>query len=102
MVVDGSRVALPVRAEGPIEVWLNGVRQQEGKDYERNGAEIVFDRELAQEGRLGFWRWLSLFLGVAGTYRKHETVDVVYEADGRRTVASGLPILGNEPIEAGR
>ena len=37
-----------------------------------------------QEGRLGFWRWASMWLGIAGTYRKHETVDVVYERDGRR------------------
>ena len=29
-----------------------------------------------------------MLLGVAGTYRKHETVDVVYEEGGRRTVAS--------------
>ena len=50
-----------------------------------------------QEGRLGFWRWLSIFLGVAGTYRRNDTVDVVYTAGGRRVVASlaakpsGLP-----------
>jgi hypothetical protein len=49
---------------------------------------LVFRRELAEEGRLGFWRWLSLFLGVAGTYRKNDTVDVVYTQDGRRSVVS--------------
>jgi hypothetical protein len=32
-----------------------------------------------------------MLFGVAGTYRKHETVDVVYEAGGRRTVASLEP-----------
>ena len=48
---------------------------------------------LAKEGRLGFWRWLSLFLGVAGTYRQNDSVDVVYEAvGGRRVVAAGLPL----------
>ena len=100
MGVDGSRVALPSGAEGPVEVYVNGVRQQEGVDFDRREGEVVFRRTLAQEGRLGFWRWLSLFLGVAGTYRKHESVDVVYEVGGRRTVESGLPIVGNEPIEA--
>jgi hypothetical protein len=35
-------------------------------------------------------RWTSIFLGVAGTYRKHESVDVVYQRDGRRMVATGL------------
>jgi hypothetical protein len=34
-----------------------------------------------------------MFLGVAGTYRKNDSVDVVYETGGRRTVASGLPIV---------
>jgi hypothetical protein len=100
MGVHGSRVALPRGAQGAIEVFVNGIRQREGTDFERHGDELVFDRELAQEGRLGFWRWLSIFLGVAGTYRKHESVDVVYEVNGKRTVESGLPIAGKEPIEA--
>jgi len=100
MGVHGSRVALPRGAEGPVEVYVNGIRQREGVDFERKDGELVFARELAQEGRLGFWRWLSIFLGVAGTYRSHESVDVVYEVDGRRTVESGLPIVGREPIEA--
>jgi hypothetical protein len=100
MGVDESRVALPKGARGPIEVYVNGVRQREGVDFVRRERELVFTRPLAQEGTLGFWRWLSLFLGVAGTYRKHDSVDVVYEVDGRRTVESGLPIVGNEPITA--
>jgi hypothetical protein len=70
------------------EVYVNGIRQEPGQDFDRLGDELVFRRELAQEGRLGPLRWLSIFLGVAGTYRRHETVDVVYEADGRRTVAT--------------
>ena len=100
MGVAESRVALPREANGPIEVYVNGVRQREGADYVRRGDELVFSRALAEEGRLGFWRWLSLFLGVAGTYRKHESVDVVYTVDGRRTVESELPILREAPIEA--
>jgi hypothetical protein len=32
-----------------------------------------------------------MLLGVAGTYRKHETVDVVYEQGGRRQVATLEP-----------
>jgi hypothetical protein len=32
-----------------------------------------------------------MFLGIAGTYRQNDTVDVIYEAGGRRLVASGLP-----------
>ncbi len=67
---------------------MNGVPQSEGVDYDRVGRMLVFRRELAEEGRLGFWRWLSLFLGVAGTYRRNDTVDVVFTQDGRRSVVS--------------
>ena len=70
---------------------MNGVPQRERIDYDRIGDELVFRRSLEREGRLGFWRWLSMFLGIAGTYRKNDTVDVVYESGGRRRVASGLP-----------
>jgi hypothetical protein len=72
-------------------VYVNGVHQEPGRDFDRLGDELVFRRELAQEGRLGPVRWLSIFLGIAGSYRKHETVDVVYEEGGRRTVASLTP-----------
>ena len=82
---------LPSHVQGPIEVFLNGVPQRQGVDYERRGAELVFRRSLEREGRLGFWRWLSMFLGIAGTYRRNDTVDVVYERNGRRHVATGLP-----------
>jgi hypothetical protein len=72
-------------------VYVNGVRQEPGRDFDRLGDELVFRRPLAQEGRLGAIRWLSMLLGIAGTYRKHETVDVVYELAGRRTVATLSP-----------
>ena len=90
-VEGGSRVQLPPGIGPSYEVYVNGVRQTPGDDFDRIGNELVFRRPLAQEGRLGPIRWLSMFLGVAGTYRKHENVDVVYEADGRRTVASLRP-----------
>ena len=83
-----SQVELPSHVEGPLEVYVNGVAQQPGVDYERLGRTLVFRKELAQEGKLGFWRWFSLVLGVAGTYRKHDTVDVVFTLKGKRTVAS--------------
>jgi hypothetical protein len=72
-------------------VYVNGVRQQPGHDFDRVGHELIFRRALAQEGRLGPIRWLSMLLGIAGTYRKHETVDVVYDVGGRRTVATLTP-----------
>ena len=86
-----SRVRLPPAVGDSYEVYVNGVRQEAGRDFDRLGNELVFRRRLAQEGRLGPVRWLSMLLGVAGTYRKHENVDVVYERDGRRTVANLTP-----------
>jgi len=85
-----TRVDLPAHVGQPLEVYVNGVLQRPGADYELVGRTLVFPRSLAQEGRLGFWRWTSMFLGVAGTYRKHETVDVVYETVGGRSVETGL------------
>ena len=85
-----SVVELPPEIGEPFEVFLNGVPQRAGHDYRREGRQLVFERNLAREGRLGFWRWTSMWLGIAGTYRKHETVDIAYEADGRREVETGL------------
>jgi hypothetical protein len=86
-----SRVHLPPGVGDSYEVYVNGVRQEPGRDFDRLGNELVFRRELAQEGRLGPIRWLSMLLGIAGSYRKHENVDVVYEEGGRRKVASVTP-----------
>src|SRR5262245_19480766 len=92
VVGERTRVELPAGVGDAVEVFVNGVRQQPGRDYRREGDELVFERRLAREGRLGFWRWLSIFLGVAGTYRQDDSVDVVYEAGGRRIVATALPL----------
>jgi len=92
-VGDEARAELPAYVHGEIEVFVNGVPQVEGRDFRREGQQLVFDRPLAKEGRLGAIRWLSMFLGIAGTYRQNDSVDVVYEQDGRRMVATGLPIV---------
>jgi hypothetical protein len=91
-VPERTRVQLPAGVGERLEVFVNGVAQQAGHDFRREGDKLVFDRRLAREGKLGFWRWLSLFLGVAGTYRQNDSVDVVYEQAGRRVVAAGLPL----------
>ena len=78
-VSERTRVDLPPHVPADFEVYVNGVRQVRGVDYEVLGRSLVFPRPIAQEGRLGFWRWLSMWLGIAGSYRKHESVDVVYQ-----------------------
>ena len=62
----------------PFEVYVNGVPKRRGSDYEVRGTTLLFAAELTGEGRLGFWRWASLWLGVAGTYRRNDKVDVVH------------------------
>lgn len=89
-VDERARVDLPPQVPEAFDVFVNGVRQRRGVDYEVVGRSLVFPRPIAQEGRLGFVRWLSMWLGIAGTYRRHETVDVVYEIAGKRDVVTGL------------
>jgi hypothetical protein len=92
-VRSGTRVRLPPGVEQPAEVYVNGVVQRPGADFRVEDGTLRFTRELHQEGRLGFWRWASIVLGVAGTYRRNDVVDVIYEASGGgRAVASALPV----------
>jgi hypothetical protein len=90
MNVAESRVELPPDVPEDFEVFVNGVRQELGRDYRVQGRTLVFSRRLHHEGKLGATRWASIFLGVAGTYRKHDSIDVVYARDGRKVVATGL------------
>ncbi len=88
-----SLVELPGGAEPPYTVFVNGVRQAEGSDYRVKGRSLLFDRELRQEGPLGFWRWTLMFFSIAGTYRRHDSVDVKYRQDGRDRVATNLDVV---------
>jgi len=90
-----TRVRLPAEVTRPFEVYVNGIRQEEGSDFEIAGRTLVFHRALRTEGKLGVWRWLSMWVGVAGTYRQNDSVDVVYQRGGRRVVATKLPL---EPL----
>lgn len=90
--VPGSAVRLPPEVRAPFEVYVNGVRQAEGTDFEHRDGLLLFGRELAQEGRLGAGRWILGAIGI-GTYRANHDVDVRYtRADGQATVARGLPV----------
>ena len=86
-----SVVRLPRDVEGDFTVYVNGVRQQAGADFIVRGRELLFDRELVKEGRIGFWRWFLGAWGI-GTYRRNDSVDVQYAVDGRPRVAEGLDI----------
>ena len=86
-----SRVTLPREVTEPYEVFLNGVPQQPGRDFRAEGHTLLFERPLAREGRLGFWRWFWGAWGI-GTYRKNDQVDIAWEVDGQPRVAHALEI----------
>lgn len=91
--MDRWRVQLPGNVRPPFEVFVNGVPQQEGVDFELApaGDALLFLHELAHEGKLGFWRWFLGAWGI-GTYRRNDVVDVRYSLDGRTLVAHGLTV----------
>jgi hypothetical protein len=86
-----SKVRLPRDLRGTYEVYLNGVPQQAGVDYQVREGSLVFERDLVKD-KISGWRWLLGAWGV-GTYRQNDSVDVRYEtSDGSPRVAEGLEI----------
>lgn len=85
-------VRVPRGARPPYRVFVNGVLQQEGVDYTIEAGLLKFRKPLAKEGRLGLWRWALMFFGIAGTYRKNDSVDVQWTANGQTRLVTGLDI----------
>lgn len=89
--MSGSLVRLPPGVRPPFQVYVNGVAQEQGSDFEVRGDMLVFSRRLIAP-RPDTAR--SLFRGLFwGRYKTEHTVDVAYQAGGRPHVASGLEIL---------
>ena len=86
------RVPLPRGSEPPYRVFVNGVPQAEGSDYNVVGHELHFRRPLEKE-RLGVGRWTAMFFGLFGSYGKNDSVDVQYRLAGREVSATGLEII---------
>jgi hypothetical protein len=87
----GRRVKLPAGAEAPYVIFINGVEQREGEDYEMRAGEIVFTRQIVKE-KVGTGRWLAMYLGLFGTYRKDETIDLQFNRNGKVELISDLPV----------
>jgi hypothetical protein len=86
-----SVVRLPSEVRSPFDVYVNGVRQNPGDDYQVRDGALVFQRAMKKD-RISGWRWFLGAWGV-GTYRQNDSVDVRYErADGTPAVAEGLAI----------
>jgi hypothetical protein len=89
--MDRWTVRLPSGVVEPFAVYVNGVRQREGVDFEVRGRALLFSRPLVKEQRLGFWRWFLGAWGI-GTYRRNDQVDVTWQSAGRPRVAHALDI----------
>jgi len=87
----GRRVKLPAGAEAPYVAFVNGVEQREGADYDVRAGEIVFRRQIVKE-EVGAGRWLAMYLGLFGTYRKNETIDLQFRRAGKVELLSDLPV----------
>jgi hypothetical protein len=74
----------------PFQVFVNGVEQAEGQDFEVVGAWIVFARELIpppEENARSVFRGFFF-----GRYRTEHVVDVACEVGGRAHVFARLAI----------
>jgi hypothetical protein len=93
-VTDSSIVRLPSAVRSPFDVYVNGVHQELGRDYEVHDGALHFHRRLATD-RVSGWRWLVGAFGI-GTYRQDDSVDVSWEDDGRPMLAERLPIEADD------
>ena len=87
----GERVKLPAGAEPPFTVFINGIEQPKGS-YRIEAGEIVFGRPIVKE-KVGTGRWLAMYLGLFGTYRKNETIDLQFTKGGKVELRSDLPVV---------
>jgi hypothetical protein len=88
----GERVKLPAGAEAPFTVFINGVEQSDGADYSIEGGEIVFTRPIVKE-KMDAGRWLAMYLGLFGTYRKDEKIDLQFSREGKVELIPDLPVI---------
>jgi hypothetical protein len=88
----GERVKIPVGAERPYTVYVNGVEQTEGEDFNVEDRELVFTRPIVKE-EMGTSRWLAMYLGLWGTYRKDEKVDIQFQRGGKTQLVADLDIV---------
>ena len=65
-----TRIDLPTGAQPPVDVFVNGVQQREGEDYELVPGAVVFRRTLVKEGKIGTWNPEPVlsYAGIARTY----------------------------------
>jgi hypothetical protein len=88
----GRRARLPRGAQDPIRVHINGVEQPRGEVWNVRNGEVVFTRPIVKE-QVSKGRWMAMYLGLFGSYRKNETVDIEYSLGGDAKLAADVEIL---------
>ncbi len=94
----GEKVKIPAGAEQPFTVFMNGVQQTAGEDFNVEGSVLHFTRPIIKE-EVGISRWLAMYLGLFGTYRKDEKIDLQFYRDGKVELVPDLPIVPYEDEE---
>ena len=94
----GERVPMPVGAEPPYTVFINGIEQKEGEDFNVEGGELHFTRPIVKE-KMDTGRWLAMYLGLFGTYRKDEKVDLQFSRNGKTELVADLAVTPYEDAE---
>jgi hypothetical protein len=95
----GERVRIPPAAEPPYTVYINGIVQAEGVDYNIEGRELHFTRPIVKE-KMDTGRWLAMYLGLFGTYRKDEKVDIQFQRGGKVELVPDLDVIPYDDAEA--
>ena len=86
-----SVVPLPADVRSPYVVYVNGVPQSAGSDFQVQDGALIFPRALRKD-KVSGRRWLLGAWGV-GTYRQDDSVDVSWtRPDGQPAVAERLEI----------
>src|ERR1700749_4216191 len=94
----GERIKIPAGAERPYTVFINGVEQKYNDDINVAEGELRLNRPIVKE-KSHTGRWLAMYLGLFGTYRKDEKVDLQFHLDGKVEVVPDLPIVPYEDGE---
>lgn len=93
-----SKVDFPADADPDaaekIEIYVNGIKQNAGEDFEivPEKRQIDFFKPIRKEEKLSGWRWFWMFIGVVGSYKQNDSVDVVCMSGGEMKHHVNLPI----------
>ena len=86
----GTILRLPADARPPFDVYVNGVVQAEGTDFEYRDGALHFTRPLDAGRPEGLWQKLVMSTAGVGYYNLGDSIDVHYQReDGTAGVVSG-------------